>query len=249
MPAIATPLANRKPGDIDFVVVGENTEGEYWSVGGRIWEGTEREVVHQQSVFSRTGTVRIMKFAFDLVRARPRNRVTSATKSNGISITIPYWDQRFKAMAAQYPDIAVDQYHIDILCAHFVRRPRSAACPRPGSPARPRRPLNTRPRRGREKPHAHRQDHDHCVVHLVDANLAGNRKQQRSEQHDRRDAFQHAAENDEDNEGYGHESGRGARQAGHRTGQKTSVAVATPRTAAARTHDRGAGAGAAICHS
>ena len=123
MPAIATPLANRKPGDIDFVVVGENTEGEYWSVGGRIWEGIEREVVYQQSVFSRTGTVRIMKFAFDLARARPRNRVTSATKSNGISITIPYWDQRFKAMAAQYPDIAVDQYHIDILCAHFVRRP------------------------------------------------------------------------------------------------------------------------------
>jgi len=123
MPGIATPLANRKPGDIDFVVVRENTEGEYSSVGGRMWEGTPREVVFQESVFSRTGTDRIMKFAFDLARRRPHKHVTSATKSNGISITMPYWDERFKAMSAQYPDIRVDQYHIDILCAHFVGRP------------------------------------------------------------------------------------------------------------------------------
>ena len=123
MPGIATPLASAKPGDIDFVVVRENTEGEYSSVGGRMWEGTAREVVFQQSVFSRTGTDRIMKFAFDLARTRPRKHVTSATKSNGISITMPYWDERFKAMSAQYPDIRVDQYHIDILCAHFVGRP------------------------------------------------------------------------------------------------------------------------------
>ncbi|HET9046045.1 MAG TPA: tartrate dehydrogenase, partial [Casimicrobiaceae bacterium] len=123
MPGIATPLANRKPGDIDFVVVRENTEGEYSSVGGRMWEGTDREVVFQESVFSRTGTDRIMKFAFELARKRPRKHVTSATKSNGISITMPYWDERFKAMAALYPDIEVDQFHIDILCAHFVARP------------------------------------------------------------------------------------------------------------------------------
>jgi len=123
MPGIATPLANRKPGDIDFVVVRENTEGEYSSVGGRMWEGTDREVVFQESVFSRKGTDRIMKFAFDLARSRPRKQLTSATKSNGISITMPYWDERFKAMAARYPDVRVDQYHIDILCAHFVGRP------------------------------------------------------------------------------------------------------------------------------
>ncbi|MEO5765500.1 MAG: tartrate dehydrogenase [Casimicrobiaceae bacterium] len=123
MPGIATPLANRKPGDIDFVVVRENTEGEYSSVGGRMWEGTDREVVFQQSVFSRAGTERIMKFAFELARKRPRKRVTSATKSNGISITMPYWDERFKAMSARYPDVGADQYHIDILCAHFVGRP------------------------------------------------------------------------------------------------------------------------------
>jgi tartrate dehydrogenase/decarboxylase/D-malate dehydrogenase len=123
MPGIPSPLAGRKPGDIDFVVVRENTEGEYSSVGGRMYEGTEREVVFQESVFSRIGVDRIMRFAFELARTRPRKKVTSATKSNGISITMPYWDERFRAMKAQYPDVATDQYHIDILTAHFVRRP------------------------------------------------------------------------------------------------------------------------------
>jgi tartrate dehydrogenase/decarboxylase/D-malate dehydrogenase len=125
MPGIASPLAHRQPGDIDFVVVRENTEGEYSSVGGRMYEGTDREIVFQQSVFSRKGVDRIMKFAFDLARTRPAKHVTSATKSNGISITMPYWDERFKAMAAQYPDIRTDQYHIDILSAHFVQRPQT----------------------------------------------------------------------------------------------------------------------------
>jgi tartrate dehydrogenase/decarboxylase/D-malate dehydrogenase len=123
MPGIPSPLANRKPGDIDFVVVRENTEGEYSSVGGRMYEGTDREVVFQESVFSRKGVDRIMKFAFDLARTRPRKKVTSATKSNGIAITMPFWDERFNAMKAHYPDVATDAYHIDILTAHFVRRP------------------------------------------------------------------------------------------------------------------------------
>ena len=123
MPGIPTPLANRKPGDIDFVVVRENTEGEYSSVGGRMFEGTEREIVFQESVFSRKGVDRIMKFAFELARTRPRKKVTSATKSNGIAITMPYWDERFKAMASQYGDVTTDAYHIDILTAHFVQRP------------------------------------------------------------------------------------------------------------------------------
>jgi tartrate dehydrogenase/decarboxylase/D-malate dehydrogenase len=123
MPGIPSPLAGRKPGDIDFVVVRENTEGEYSSVGGRMYEGTEREVVFQESVFSRKGVDRIVKFAFDLAQARPRKKLTSATKSNGISITMPFWDERFRAMAAQYPDVATDSYHIDILTAHFVQRP------------------------------------------------------------------------------------------------------------------------------
>jgi tartrate dehydrogenase/decarboxylase/D-malate dehydrogenase len=123
MPGIPSPLANRKPGDIDFVVVRENTEGEYSSVGGRMYEGTEREIVFQQSCFSRKGVDRIMRFAFDYARQRPRKHLTSATKSNGISITMPYWDERFRVIAADYPDVKCDQYHIDILSAHFVQRP------------------------------------------------------------------------------------------------------------------------------
>ena len=123
MPGIATPLANRKPGDIDFVVVRENTEGEYSSLGGRLFEGTEREFVVQESVFTRKGVDRILKYAFELAASRPERHLTSATKSNGISITMPYWDERFRAMAASHPGLRVDQFHIDILCAHFVQRP------------------------------------------------------------------------------------------------------------------------------
>jgi tartrate dehydrogenase/decarboxylase/D-malate dehydrogenase len=103
--------------------VRENTEGEYSSVGGRMFEGTEREVVFQQTIFTRKGVDRILEFAFELARKRPAKHLTSATKSNGISITMPYWDERFKAMAKSYPDIRTDQYHIDILSAHFVQRP------------------------------------------------------------------------------------------------------------------------------
>ena len=123
MPGVPSPLANRKPGDVDFVVVRENTEGEYSSVGGRMFEGTEREVVFQESIFTRKGVDRILKFAFELATTRPARHVTSATKSNGISITMPYWDERFREMAASYPSIRTDQYHIDILSAHFVQRP------------------------------------------------------------------------------------------------------------------------------
>jgi tartrate dehydrogenase/decarboxylase/D-malate dehydrogenase len=123
MAGVPSPLANRKPGDIDFVVVRENTEGEYSSVGGRMFEGTEREIVFQESVFTRKGVDRILRFAFELAQQRRAKHVTSATKSNGIAITMPYWDERFRAMAAQYPAVRSDQYHIDILTAHFVQRP------------------------------------------------------------------------------------------------------------------------------
>ncbi len=123
MPGVKCPLADRKPGDIDFFVVRENTEGEYSSVGGRLFEGTDRELAMQQATFTRHGTDRIMRFAFELAKKRPKKHVTSATKSNGISITMPYWDERFAAMSKHYPDIRVDQFHIDILCAHFVLHP------------------------------------------------------------------------------------------------------------------------------
>jgi tartrate dehydrogenase/decarboxylase/D-malate dehydrogenase len=123
MPGVPTPLAGRQVGDIDFFVVRENTEGEYSSIGGRIFEGTDHETVIQEAIFTRRGVDRIMKFAFELARTRPKKHVTSATKSNGIFISMPYWDERFAAMAAQYPDVRTDQYHIDILTAHFVRNP------------------------------------------------------------------------------------------------------------------------------
>jgi tartrate dehydrogenase/decarboxylase / D-malate dehydrogenase len=123
MPGIPSPLANRKPGDIDFVVVRENTEGEYSSVGGRMYEGSEREIVFQESIFSRKGVDRVMRYAFELARTRTAKHLTSATKSNGISITMPYWDERFRAMASSYADVRTDQFHIDILSAHFVQRP------------------------------------------------------------------------------------------------------------------------------
>src|SRR5882672_6192138 len=123
LPGVRTPLANRTEADIDFYVVRENTEGEYSSVGGRMFEGTEREFVSQQSVFSRVGTDRILKFAFELAMTRPKKHLTSATKSNGIIHTMPYWDERFAEMGKAYPDIRTDQYHIDILCAHFVQHP------------------------------------------------------------------------------------------------------------------------------
>lgn len=123
MPGIPSPLANRKPGDIDFWVVRENNEGEYSSIGGRMYGGTEHEMVMQQTIFTRRGTDRIMKYAFELAKTRAKKHVTSATKSNGIAITMPYWDERFKEMSAKYPDIKTSQYHIDILTAHFVQHP------------------------------------------------------------------------------------------------------------------------------
>ena len=123
MPGIRSPLADRAPGDIAFVVVRENTEGEYSALGGRSFEGTDDEVVLQTSLFTRRGVDRILRYAFELARTRPARHVTSATKSNGVFIAMPYWDERFRAMAARYPDIRTDQYHIDILTAHFVRNP------------------------------------------------------------------------------------------------------------------------------
>ncbi len=128
MPGVRSPLVDRDgraraPGDIDFYVVRENTEGEYSSIGGRMYPDTEREVVVQETVMSRVGVDRIAKFAFNLAQRRPKKHLTSATKSNGISITMPYWDERIDAMAKAFPDVRVDRFHIDILAANFVLHP------------------------------------------------------------------------------------------------------------------------------
>ncbi len=122
MPGVRSPLADRGPGDIDMMIVRENTEGEYSSIGGRMYPGTEREVVIQETVMSRIGVDRILRYAFELAGQRS-GRLTSATKSNGISITMPYWDERVAEMHKSYRDIAVEQYHIDILTALFVLHP------------------------------------------------------------------------------------------------------------------------------
>ncbi len=128
MPGIIAPVVRRDgsaraPGEIDMYIVRENTEGEYSSIGGRMYSGTEREIVMQETVMSRVGVDRVLKFAFELAQSRPKKHLTSATKSNGIAITMPYWDERVVEMAKRYPDIRLDKFHIDILTAHFVQRP------------------------------------------------------------------------------------------------------------------------------
>ncbi|HSE76813.1 MAG TPA: tartrate dehydrogenase [Alphaproteobacteria bacterium] len=118
-----SPLKGRGPTDIDMMIIRENVEGEYSEIGGRLYRGTSDEVAVQQAVFTRKGCDRIMRFAFEVAQKRGKKHVTSATKSNGISISMPYWDERFAAIAHEYPKIKTDQFHIDILCSHIVRHP------------------------------------------------------------------------------------------------------------------------------
>ena len=117
------PLAGRVPGEIDMLIVRENVEGEYSAIGGRQYEGTAQEMAVQQSIFTKKGIEQIMRYAFEAAKQRDRKQVTSATKSNGIIHSMPYWDERFEAISAEYPEITTDKFHIDILTAHFVRNP------------------------------------------------------------------------------------------------------------------------------
>lgn len=123
MPGIRTPLRDRRAEDIDFWVVRENNEGEYSQIGGRLYEGTDAEMVVQETVFTRAGVDRVLRYAFELAQSRPKKHLTSATKSNGIVFTMPYWDERVEAMAENYPEVTTDRYHIDILTANFVLHP------------------------------------------------------------------------------------------------------------------------------
>ena len=123
LPGVPSPLAGRKPGDIDMWIVRENTEGEYTNLGGVMYEGTEREFVVQESIFSRHGAERVLKYAFELARSRPRRKLTAATKSNGIAISMPWWDKVVDRVHQAYPDVQVDKQHIDILAARFVLQP------------------------------------------------------------------------------------------------------------------------------
>jgi tartrate dehydrogenase/decarboxylase / D-malate dehydrogenase len=119
---VRSPLAGRGPTDIDMLIVRENNEGEYSEIGGRLYKGAPEEMAVQQAIFTRKGCDRVMRFAFEQALKR-RRHVTSATKSNGIIHSMPYWDERFAAMAATYPSVKTAQYHIDILVAHFVQHP------------------------------------------------------------------------------------------------------------------------------
>jgi len=123
LPGVKTPLAGRTPADIDFLVVRENNEGEYSNMGGRIYEGLPQEVVIQNTVFTRQGVEKVIRYAFELARKAGRKRVTSATKSNGINYTMPFWDEIFEAVAKEYSDLACDKFHIDALAARFVTHP------------------------------------------------------------------------------------------------------------------------------
>jgi tartrate dehydrogenase/decarboxylase / D-malate dehydrogenase len=123
LPGVKSPLAGRGPADIDMVIIRENNEGEYSEVGGRLHKGTPDETALQVATFTRRGCDRVIRYAFELARTRPKRHVTSATKSNGIIHSMPFWDERFAAIAKEYPDVRTSQYHIDILTAHFVQHP------------------------------------------------------------------------------------------------------------------------------
>lgn len=123
LPGVKSPLAGRSAADLDFIVVRENNEGEYSQIGGRLYTGTDEEVVVQESIFTRRGVDRVLRYAFELAQSREKKHLTSATKSNGIIHTMPFWDERFKTIADEYLDVRCDQFHIDILTAHFVLHP------------------------------------------------------------------------------------------------------------------------------
>lgn len=123
MPGVKSPLADKKPGDIDFFVVRENSEGEYSAMGGKAFEGTDREFVVQEAVFTRQGVDRILKYAFEMAKTRKAKKITAATKSNGLAVSMPYWDSRVDEMAKQYPEVKADKQHVDILAARFVLQP------------------------------------------------------------------------------------------------------------------------------
>ena len=125
-PGTRSPLAGRQPGDIDFVVVRENTEGEYAHAGGVVHGGGAHEVAVQTAVFTRRGTERVIRFAFDLARARAgKRRLTSVTKSNAQGYSMVFWDRVFADVAAEYPDVATESRLVDAACMDLVRRPES----------------------------------------------------------------------------------------------------------------------------
>ncbi|MGE5462070.1 MAG: tartrate dehydrogenase, partial [Syntrophothermus sp.] len=123
LPGVKGPLRDKVPEDIDFVVIRENTEGEYSGAGGRVHLGTPYEVALQTTVFTRTALERVMRYSFELARKRPRKKLTSATKSNAQQYSFVFWDEVFTELAREYPDVTTEKWHIDALSARFVTHP------------------------------------------------------------------------------------------------------------------------------
>jgi tartrate dehydrogenase/decarboxylase/D-malate dehydrogenase len=122
LPGTTSALAGRTADELEMVIVRENSEGEYSEIGGRHNAGNPGEFVLQESVFTRVGVERIIRYAFDLARTRT-GRVCSATKSNGLIHSMPFWDEIFASVAAEYPDVAAEQCHVDALAARMVLQP------------------------------------------------------------------------------------------------------------------------------
>ena len=125
LPGLDSPLRGKTPDDINMLFVRENSEGEYCGMGGRFKPGTPDEVAVQQSVFTRRGVERVMRYAFDLAQRRPRKRLASATKSNAMQYTMVMWDEVLRAVARDYPDVDVANYHVDALAARMITHPES----------------------------------------------------------------------------------------------------------------------------
>jgi tartrate dehydrogenase/decarboxylase/D-malate dehydrogenase len=123
LPGIQSPLRVKGPQDINFVCVRENTEGEYAGVGGRVHTQTSAEVAVQTSVFTRSGVERVMRYSFELAQGRPRRKLTSVTKSNACQYSMVFWDEVFAEIAAEYPDVETEEWHVDAMAARFVTHP------------------------------------------------------------------------------------------------------------------------------
>ena len=125
LPGIPSPLRFKGPSEIDFVCIRENTEGEYSGVGGRVHRGGNQEVAIQSTVFTRHGVERVLRYGFELARRRPRHELVSVTKSNAMQYAMVFWDEVFRQLQSEYPDIACRQYHVDALAARFITAPES----------------------------------------------------------------------------------------------------------------------------
>jgi tartrate dehydrogenase/decarboxylase/D-malate dehydrogenase len=125
MPGVPTPLKDKQPGEIDFIVVRENTEGEYSGAGGRVHAGLPLELAVETSIFTREGIERVVRFACQLAMNRPRKKLANVTKSNAQRHSMVLWDEVFERVAAEYPEVQTERVLVDAMTARFVLKPES----------------------------------------------------------------------------------------------------------------------------